>query len=121
MATKAKAKKKSKKPSFPRTVTVTQKHIDNSTPGDSTECAIAVAVREHFENLGFDTDGLEVTGSGNQDISLTLSIKFPKSVDAFIGKYDADEPVESDFETPAKFKAAHKKWKSRVKPFSFNF
>ena len=119
MATKA--KKKSKKPSFPRTVTVTQKHIDNSTPGDSTDCAIAVAVREHFENLGFDTNGLEVTGAGNQDISLTLSVKFPKAVNTFIDKYDQDEPVAENFETNAKFKVAHKKWKSRVKPFSFNF
>jgi len=120
MATKSKTKKKSKKPSFPRTIAVTQKHIDNSTPGDSTECAIAVAVREHFENLGFETDGLKVTGAGNQPLSLTLNVKFPKAVDSFIDKYDQDEPVESDFETPAKFKAAMKKWENRVKPFSFN-
>jgi len=120
MATKA--KKKSKKPSFPRTVTVTQKHIDNSTPGDSNDCAIAVAVREHFESLGFElSDGIEITGAGNQPISLTLNVKFPKAVDSFIGKYDQDEPVAENFETTAKFKAAHKKWESRVKPFSFNF
>ncbi len=120
MATKT--KKKSKKPSFPRTVSVTQKHIDNSTPDDSTECAIAVAVREHFESLGFEfIDDLEVTGSGSQYISLALNVKFPKSVDDFIGKYDAKEPVAENFETAAKFNAAHKKWKRRVKPFSFKF
>lgn len=118
MATKT--KKKSKKPSFPRTIAVTQKHIDNSTPGNASECAIAVAVREHFESLGFETDGIKINESGVQTLSLNLDIKLPKAVDSFISKFDADEPEESNFKTPAQFKAAHKKWESRVKPFSFN-
>ena len=119
MATKT--KKKNKKPLFSRTVSVTQKHIDNSIPGNSTECAIAVAVREHFESLGFGANDIEITGSGKRSLSLTLGVKFPKVLDSFIDKYDTTEPVAESFETTAEFKAAHKKWKNRVKPFSFTF
>jgi len=118
-------KAKRKKPSFPRSVTVTQKHINEGEPGSKYHCPIARSLRDHLEDLGLTADAsLEITGSGWQEIRLTTILKLPKKIDKFIRAFDS-KPLPSNFSDPAMYRNALENWKKRtkrqVKPFTFTF